>query len=333
MSCANRLGKLEIPNGLAGPPGTAGINGAGWESGSVNPIGTPKADILFYLNTDSGELFKWNGTTWVPIVDSIFGTDGSQWLSGAGAPTFPSVNGYFYLNTSNGDVYQYSGVSWGSPLLRIQGTNGTNGTPGVPGARVPIRTYNPTNGTPNLSVSASGVGGLLGDQGFTLSDFFPKVGDWIKLEIDTAISRPNLVQAGNADFFSFDIAFSDNSTTNYRNLEPNYTPGGVAFNSLALSTTNFVCTSSVFPTFTTDICSVNVIAKIYRVSNSLIAYTVKYTGGNTGTNIISRVFKNVMSFDFSNTNGAFKINIYNLSGSASLRTNTTTVTIEKYEMP
>jgi hypothetical protein len=329
MSCENRLGKLEIPNGLAGPPGTAGINGAGWASGTVDPRGTPAADILFWLNTTSGELFKWTGSVWNPIVDTIFGTDGAQWLSGAGVPTSSSINGYFYLNTSNGDVYQYSGGSWGLPLLRIQGTNGAPGTNGVPGARVPIRTYNPAS----LTVAASGIGGLLGDQGFTLSDFFPKVGDWIKLELDTTIVRPNGTSATRTDYFSFDIAFSDNSTTNYSNLEPNYTPGTALFNSLAISTTPFICASTTLPSFSSSVCTVNIIAKIYRIATNTIAYTVTYTGGPGGSDIISGVFKNVMPFSFSNLSGAFKINIYNLSGSVSLRASNTTVTVEKYEMP
>jgi hypothetical protein len=131
--CLDRLGKLEIPNGIAGAAGPAGANGAGWASGAGNPSGAPAADILFWLNTTSGELFKWNSSTlvWDPVVASIFGTDGAQWLSGAGVPTSSSTNGYFYLDTSTGDIYQYSGGSWGLPLLNIDGTNGAPGVNGT----------------------------------------------------------------------------------------------------------------------------------------------------------------------------------------------------------
>ena len=335
MSCENRLGKLEIPNGLAGPPGTAGINGAGWSSGAGDPVGAPTAEVLFWLNTTSGELFKWNSSTlvWDSSVASIFGTNGNLWLTGTAVPTAPTTEGNFYYRTTTGDIYQYLSGSWGGVISNIKGTNGTNGTNGVAGARVPIRTYNPTNGTPNLTVNGGGVGGLLGDQGFTLSDFFPKVGDWIKLEIDTTIVRPSGISATRTDYFSFDIAFSDNSTTNYSNLEPNYTPGTALFNSLAISTTPFICASTTLPSPSTSVCTVNIIAKIYRISTNLIAYTVTYTGGPGGSDIISGVFKNLMSFNFANTSGAFKINIYNLSASATLRSSNTTVTVEKYEMP
>jgi hypothetical protein len=329
MSCENRLGKLEIPNGLAGPPGTAGINGAGWASGAGNPVGTPAADILFWLNINSGELFKWTGSVWDPIVDTIFGTDGNLWLTGTAAPTAPTTEGNFYYRTTTGDIYQYLSGSWGGIISNIKGTNGTNGTNGVPGARVPIGSYN--QGT--LTVGANTTGGLLPEEIFTLSDFFPKIGDWIKLELDTSISRPNGTGAGQFDYFSFDIVFSDNGSLNYSNLEPNYTPGTVAFNSLALSSIPFVCTSSTLPSFITDTCSVNITANIYRISNSGIAYTVKCTGGNVGDNIISRVFRNTKTFNFNNTNGAFKINVYNYSPSVNLRASTTTVTVEKYEMP
>lgn len=131
--CLERLGKLEIPNGIAGAAGPAGANGAGWASGLGPPSGPPTAEVLFYLNTASGELLKWNSSTlaWQTIVPSIFGTPGAQWLSGFGAPTNPSTNGYFYLDTSNGDIYQYSGGSWGVPLLNIEGTPGTNGVNGT----------------------------------------------------------------------------------------------------------------------------------------------------------------------------------------------------------
>jgi len=133
MSCLNRLGKLEIPNGLAGPPGTSGINGAGWTSGVADPVGPPAADILFWLNTTTGELFKWNTSTlvWDTAVPSIFGADGAQWLSGSGAPTTPSIDGYFYLDISTGDIYQFSAGSWGAPLLNIDGQNGAPGINGT----------------------------------------------------------------------------------------------------------------------------------------------------------------------------------------------------------
>ena len=334
MDFLDRIGQLNIPTGLQGTQGPAGSNGAGWSSGAGNPRSAPPADIKYYLNTTSGQIFEWNGSAWVSVVTTIKGTNGNVWFTGIVDPNTITVAGAvvndFFLDTVLGNVYKLVGVNWVLQLT-IKGTNGTNGTNGTPGARVPIRTYNP--GT--ITVAGSAVGAILGDQGFTLSEFFPKIGDWIKLELDTLILRPGAVSASSIDGFSFDIAFSDNGTTNYSNLEPGYTETTL-FNSLALSTNYFTCTSRVTPTpARTDFCTVNVIAKIYRTTNNAIAYTVSYTGGTTGDNIISKVFKNTMAFNFANTTGSFKINIYNVASNpiVSLRTSNTTVTIEKYEMP
>lgn len=132
--CLERLGKLEIPNGLAGAAGPAGANGAGWASGAGDPVGAPAADIIFWLNTTSGELFKYVSGSWVSQVASIFGTDGNLWLTGAVAPTAPTAEGNFYYNTATGDIYQYLSGSWGAPISNIKGANGTNGTNGSDGA-------------------------------------------------------------------------------------------------------------------------------------------------------------------------------------------------------
>lgn len=133
MDFLNRIGQLNIPNGLAGPPGAAGINGAGWNSGSGAPSGAPPTDIKFYLDITTGEVSEWNGSSWVQIIQTIFGTNGNVWFDGAGAPGVISgaVINDFYLDTTNGVIYQYDGVTWGSPILTIQGTPGTNGVNGT----------------------------------------------------------------------------------------------------------------------------------------------------------------------------------------------------------
>lgn len=129
--CLERLGKLEIPNGIAGAAGPAGANGAGWASGAGDPVGAPAADIIFWLNTTSGELFKYVSGSWVSQVASIFGTDGNLWLTGAVAPTAPTAEGNFYYNTATGDIYQYLSGSWGGVISNIKGANGTNGVNGT----------------------------------------------------------------------------------------------------------------------------------------------------------------------------------------------------------
>lgn len=137
--CLDRLGKLEIPNGIAGAAGPAGANGAGWESGGGPPLGPPTADVLFYLNTVSGELSKWNSSTlsWDSVVASIFGADGSQWITGTGVPTSTSYPaGTLYLDVggsspTKGNIYEYNGVSWGASIGNIKGQDGTNGVNGT----------------------------------------------------------------------------------------------------------------------------------------------------------------------------------------------------------
>lgn len=129
--CLERLGKLEIPNGLAGAAGPAGANGAGWASGAGDPVGAPPADIIFWLNTTSGELFKYVSGSWVSQVASIFGTDGNLWLTGTAVPTAPTAEGNFYYRTTTGDIYQFTSGSWGGVISNIKGANGTNGVNGT----------------------------------------------------------------------------------------------------------------------------------------------------------------------------------------------------------
>jgi hypothetical protein len=335
MDFLDRIGQLNIPTGLQGSQGPAGTNGAGWTSQAGNPRTAPPADIKYYLNTTNGRIFEWDGSNWVTAVTTIFGTNGNVWFSGVVNPNTITVAGAvvndFFLDTVLGDIYKLVGVSWVLQLT-IKGTNGTNGTNGSPGARVPIRTHY----TAVTNVSGGAVGGLLGDQGFTLSEFFPKIGDWIKFEVDTTVVRPAGTTTGINDVFSFDIVFSDNSTTNYLNLAPQYSAGTSLFNSLALSNCALTCPSRApfGQPFSTEVCSVNIIAKLYRVDNATMAYNVTYTAGTSGEQMVTKTFKNVINFNFNNATGAYKVNIYNQgSAGVSLRASNTTITVEKYEMP
>jgi hypothetical protein len=199
MSCENRLGKLEIPNGLAGPPGTAGINGAGWESGSADPRGTPAADILFYLNINSGRLFKWTGSGWDPIVDTIFGTDGNVWLTGAVTPTAPTATGNFYYNTADGNIYQYTGVSWGSPIANIQGQNGAPGTNGSNASAI----INSAFKTSTLSVGSTSAINIIDPTGFDAGVLCPTDNSLGMIQIRSNIvclARPGLVARSTSNF-------------------------------------------------------------------------------------------------------------------------------------
>jgi hypothetical protein len=68
------------------------------------------------------------------------GADGSQFLSGAVAPTTQGVNGDFYLNTATGELYgPKAGGVWGSPtdLTGPAGADGADGSQILSGAGVP----------------------------------------------------------------------------------------------------------------------------------------------------------------------------------------------------
>lgn len=112
------------------------------------------------------------------------GADGSQILTGSGAPSDGTgANGDFYLRTSNGDYYKKAAGTWGSPLGNLTGPRGDPGSAGaliytgsaapddVDGASgdVYIRTSNGDyyQKTPNEGGTAwnSPIGNLTGPQG------------------------------------------------------------------------------------------------------------------------------------------------------------------------
>lgn len=204
-----------------------------------------------------------------------------------------------------------------------------SGLPGANGSRVPIRThYNQL-----VLVPGTSVGALIGSTGFTISDFFAKDGDWIEFELDTTVSRPSGSIADKGHTFAFDISFSDDNAVTFNNLKPAYTVATTNFNSLALSTCNLTCEATTpGGIFTSNVCTFSAKAKLYRANSVTMAYTVTYIGGDTGGSIITRTFKSVLGYNFSNTTGAYKVNIYN-NNAPSLQAINTTITIGKYEMP
>lgn len=134
MDFLDRIGQLNIPTGLQGPQGPAGTNGAGWSSGSTNPTTAPPANIKFYLQTTSGQIFEWNGTAWVSSITTIKGTNGNVWFTGVVNPNTITVAGAvvndFFLDTVLGNIYKLIGVSW-VLQLNIKGTNGAAGVNGT----------------------------------------------------------------------------------------------------------------------------------------------------------------------------------------------------------
>jgi hypothetical protein len=115
--------------------------------------GTPY--IVTTLETDGTAA---NATFFFGSIIDIQGQHGSNWYTGAGAPSGLHDNGDFYLNTSNGDVYTQVSGSWGSPVANITGPQGAAGSLTGPGSSSDggLMLFNGTGG--NLAKQATGTG-------------------------------------------------------------------------------------------------------------------------------------------------------------------------------
>jgi hypothetical protein len=123
--------------GAVGPQGPAGADGSQFLSGAVAPT-TQGANGDFYLNTATGELYGpktagvWGSPTDLTGPAGADGADGSQILSGAGAPDdlTDGVDGDFYFDTTNDTFYgPKTAGAWGTGTS-VQGDQGPTGTMG-----------------------------------------------------------------------------------------------------------------------------------------------------------------------------------------------------------
>jgi hypothetical protein len=111
--CLNRLGRLEIPGAVTGPPGPAGNQGplgpagpigVGWIFGTGNPTNgqqdTPNGTL--YLNTSSSIVWAFDATTaqWSQ-VDSLQGTQGNPGGPGLQGPSGTSILSRYSLGNAN----------------------------------------------------------------------------------------------------------------------------------------------------------------------------------------------------------------------------------------
>lgn len=121
---------------LLGPTGARGSN---WYTGTGAPgTITGQASGDFYLDTATGNVYRYNGTSWV-LQGSILGptgatgTRGSDWFTGTGAPgtVTGAISGDFYLDTGGtGNFYKYNGTSWAlqGSLIGPTGAAGASST-------------------------------------------------------------------------------------------------------------------------------------------------------------------------------------------------------------
>ena len=160
--------------GPAGPSGAPGKDGATWHSGVQVPNGNTvnianSKDGDFYLNTNTGTVYKKEPTTgWAQQIvlkgtngpvgpAGAKGVDGTTWHNGVGTPqtTNPTSAkiGDFYLDTQTGTVHKKNGDpnTW-QQLVVLKGANGTpgiagpKGDAGTPGSKWYTGAENPTTG-------------------------------------------------------------------------------------------------------------------------------------------------------------------------------------------
>jgi Collagen triple helix repeat (20 copies) len=150
-------------DGDQGPTGPTGIRGSLWDSNTGAPSATGGNSGDQYLDTETGDVYEWNGTTWIitgnirgptgPTGDAgpqgdqgatgdqgaqgetgPSGIRGSLWDSNTGAPSATGGNsGDQYLDTETGDVYEWNGTTW-IITGNIRGPTGMKGDDGDQGA-------------------------------------------------------------------------------------------------------------------------------------------------------------------------------------------------------
>ncbi|MEM6988476.1 MAG: hypothetical protein AAF499_18325, partial [Pseudomonadota bacterium] len=80
------------------------------ELGTGAPTSTPTGtDPVIYVDTASGDVYSWDGTTWNLISVDTVGVE-----TGSGAPTSTPTGGQpvVYVDLTNGDIYTWDGSAW-----------------------------------------------------------------------------------------------------------------------------------------------------------------------------------------------------------------------------
>ena len=98
-----------------------------------NRPGSPE-DGDYYID-DDGNVERWNGSAW---VDTNISLEGSEWLTGSGAPAASlGSDGDFYFRTSNAVVYSKASGAW-TEQFSIAGDDGSvwHSGSGLPGGTV-----------------------------------------------------------------------------------------------------------------------------------------------------------------------------------------------------
>jgi hypothetical protein len=89
IGLGNTGSEADFINSLTGPSGSNGTNGNSWTSNILDPMFPGSTVGNQYLNTTSGDVFEWDGTSWNG-TGNIKGSDGLNGNDGAVGPQGPS---------------------------------------------------------------------------------------------------------------------------------------------------------------------------------------------------------------------------------------------------
>lgn len=87
-----------------------GSSGSQVTCGDTDPVAAPTGSCVLYFNTESQELFAWDGASWLPVVPPA---SASGVTCGAVDPVAaPSTSCGIYINTSNLSLWVWNGSAW-----------------------------------------------------------------------------------------------------------------------------------------------------------------------------------------------------------------------------
>lgn len=105
-------------NGIDGKDGEAGKAGSVWLNGITAPVSTDGVVNDFYINTDTGEVFKkTDDVTWTAQFTLPVTVKAAVWLLVTADPdSTVGENGAWALNSTNGTIWNRGGATWNKVL-------------------------------------------------------------------------------------------------------------------------------------------------------------------------------------------------------------------------
>jgi Collagen triple helix repeat (20 copies) len=133
--------------GETGPTGPTGIRGSTWDSATGAPSATGGNTGDQYLNTENGDVYEWNGTTWI-ITGNIRGPTGSTGPKGDdGNDGATGTTGPTGMKGDDGN----DGAAGATGPTGMKGDDGNDGAAGATGPSGPSGNDGPTGPTGECS--------------------------------------------------------------------------------------------------------------------------------------------------------------------------------------